>query len=274
MQQNETYKKDSLTSNTGVSDMFSGNSKTSIYPDKAYVQVYKRFERIAAVIYILSNRMPHTEVLRAEIRTLALRCVSFTARLGEGFRDGKNLSIIDLESTCIELTTVVRLLAAGKFVSRANVELVVRAIEEALSLAVGLQDSVLAEDVVITRDDLVPEQPILRRAANSPVAAVKPHISIERARLSQGVGKGSAGVTASEGVSGTKSPISTGVAGGSREATILAVLRKYGPLGIKDVAVHMPDCGEKTVQRALAALVASGSLRKEGEKRWSKYHVL
>ncbi len=271
MQQNETHKKDSIASSTGVSDIFAGNSKTSIYPDKAYVQVYKRFERIAAVIYILSNRMPQEEVLRSEIRTLALRCVSFTARLGEGFRDGKNLSIIDLEGTCIELTTIVRLLAAGKFVSRANVELVVRAIEEALALAVGLQDSVLAEDVVITRDDLVPEQSVLRRVTPAQSGAARSPVIIERARGLQSTQKASSDAVSAGGKTVAKVSV---VPGGSREATILAVLRKYGPLGIKDVAVHMPDCGEKTVQRALAALVASGSIRKEGEKRWSKYHVL
>ncbi len=252
-----------MAGSTAVSDIFSGSSKTSIYPDKAYVQIYKRFERISAVLYILTNRIPQQEVLRNEIRSLTLRSVSLTACLGDGFRDGKNLSLIDLERTCIELTTAVRLLSAGKFASRANVELVVRAIEEALSLAFGLQDSVLAEDVVITRDDLIPEQVLARRALGGvAVARTSPSSEQKRATIPP--------------LEPASRALGTSVAssGSSREAVILGVLRKYGPLGIKDVAVHMPDCGEKTVQRALAALVSAGSVRKEGEKRWSKYHVL
>lgn len=266
MQQNENTKKDSMAGSTAVSDIFSGSSKTSIYPDKAYVQIYKRFERISAVLYILTNRVPQQEVLRNEIRSLTLSSVSLTACLGDGFRDGKNLSLIDLERTCIELTTAVRLLSAGKFASRANVELVVRAIEEALSLAFGLQDSVLAEDVVITRDDLIPEQVLARRALGN-VAAAHRSASLEQKK---------AAISSPESAFRAPGALGTSVAssGSSREAVILGVLQKYGPLGIKDVAVHMPDCGEKTVQRALAALVLAGSIQKEGEKRWSKYHVL
>ncbi len=33
----------------------------------------------------------------------------------------------------------------------------------------------------------------------------------------------------------------------------------------------LKDCGEKTLQRELMAMVADGVLKKEGEKRWSKY---
>ena len=40
---------------------------------------------------------------------------------------------------------------------------------------------------------------------------------------------------------------------------------------IKDVAPLISGCSEKTVQRELGEMVASGILRKIGEKRWSRY---
>lgn len=202
------------------------------------------------------------------MRTNALAAVSITSSLREGFRDGQNMSLIDLERVCVELTTTVRLLVAAKCASRANVELVVRAIEEALALAVGLQDSVLSEDVVITRDDLLPEQPVLRRTISTAQHAQT--VAQEKETAGKRLPTQSPQVMSAP-PKLKKDSVGTSV---SREATILNVLRKYGPLGIKDVAVHMPECGEKTVQRALAALVLAGSIRKEGEKRWSKYHLL
>jgi len=40
---------------------------------------------------------------------------------------------------------------------------------------------------------------------------------------------------------------------------------------IKDITSLIGDYSEKTVQRDLVALVKAGVLKKEGERRWSKY---
>ena len=56
-----------------------------------------------------------------------------------------------------------------------------------------------------------------------------------------------------------------------RRARILALLQKQERVSIKDVVREITDCSEKTIQRELAALVAQGVLKKEGERRWSTY---
>jgi DNA-binding transcriptional ArsR family regulator len=52
---------------------------------------------------------------------------------------------------------------------------------------------------------------------------------------------------------------------------ILEVVRKRGSASIKDIASDVPELGEKTIQRELAALIEEGLVRKEGERRWSVY---
>ena len=42
---------------------------------------------------------------------------------------------------------------------------------------------------------------------------------------------------------------------------------------IKDVSPLIKGCSEKTIQRELLSMVKSGILKKEGEKRWSKYSL-
>lgn len=49
--------------------------------------------------------------------------------------------------------------------------------------------------------------------------------------------------------------------------------KKGKELSVKDISYEVSDCSEKTVQRELVSLVASGVLKKRGERRWSKYSL-
>jgi len=59
----------------------------------------------------------------------------------------------------------------------------------------------------------------------------------------------------------------------SRRNEILSVIRSKGKVTIRDVAGVITDCSEKTIQRELAAMVAEGLLKREGERRWSTYQA-
>lgn len=59
---------------------------------------------------------------------------------------------------------------------------------------------------------------------------------------------------------------------GDRKGHVLEMIKEQGNLGIKDIAHRITDCSEKTIQRLLNTLIAEGSIRKEGERRWSTYH--
>ena len=56
-----------------------------------------------------------------------------------------------------------------------------------------------------------------------------------------------------------------------RQAAIVSLINDRKSATIKDIVTLFPDVSEKTVQRELIALVASGSITKRGEKRWSVY---
>lgn len=44
-------------------------------------------------------------------------------------------------------------------------------------------------------------------------------------------------------------------------------------VSIKDISTHFNDCSEKTIQRELNVLVAKGTIKRLGAKRWSKYQI-
>ena len=60
----------------------------------------------------------------------------------------------------------------------------------------------------------------------------------------------------------------------SRQDIILSMLKSGVKLTIKDFAQNIKDCSEKTIQRELLSLVSKGVLKKEGERRWSKYFIV
>jgi len=59
-----------------------------------------------------------------------------------------------------------------------------------------------------------------------------------------------------------------------RKGQVLEMLKTRGALGIKDIARTITDCSEKTIQRLLNTLIQEGSVKKEGERRWSTYHLV
>ena len=62
-----------------------------------------------------------------------------------------------------------------------------------------------------------------------------------------------------------------------RKKKILEIVREKGidnGVVIKDICNVMPTLSEKTIQRELTDMVDSGVLKKVGEKRWSRYHLV
>jgi hypothetical protein len=58
-----------------------------------------------------------------------------------------------------------------------------------------------------------------------------------------------------------------------RQTTIVKEIRLKGQLTIRDLVDKITGCSEKTIQRELLALVEHGVLKKEGERRWSRYSI-
>ncbi len=58
-----------------------------------------------------------------------------------------------------------------------------------------------------------------------------------------------------------------------RYETIINLLKNTKEISVKDVSNIVSGWSDKTIQRELLSLVAKGVLKKEGERRWSKYSL-
>ncbi len=59
-----------------------------------------------------------------------------------------------------------------------------------------------------------------------------------------------------------------------RQSAIINLLKRKKEIMVRDVAEVVHDCSEKTLQRELLTLVSQGILKKEGDRRWSRYSLI
>lgn len=211
---------------------------------------YRRAERISAALHLITNHVPEGEPLRSSIRQDGLQLLTNILNLREGFRSaasekGEALAVIR------ELVSLTRLLAVSGYVSPSNATAVVEALDELGNLIVISQRSTLAEQLTISRGDLVPAAQSTYRTPQFESRSSRP-----RPRPVKDISKPVESVTDS-----------------ARSDRILDILRLGGVLGIKDIAANLPQYSEKMIQRELAELVRLDKVTKQGEKRWSRYQI-
>lgn len=211
---------------------------------------YKRAERISAALHLITNHVPESEPLRSAIRGAGLRLLGHILELRTAFRSIASEKGQMTLAAIRELVSFVRLLAVAGYVSAQNVNAIAEALDELGSLISVSQQSALAEQMNISREDLVPPTPPATRSDVSPRDR-----KVARVRIKD--------------IRDTNDTQNT-----NRTDQILDILKFGGVLGIKDIAMNLPQYSEKMVQRGLAELVHMNRIEKIGAKRWSRYKLI
>lgn len=60
---------------------------------------------------------------------------------------------------------------------------------------------------------------------------------------------------------------------GERRKKIQEIIKIKGEVTIKDIAIRITNCSEKTLQRDLVKMIKDNVVEKEGDKRWSIYRI-
>ena len=112
---------------------------------------------------------------------------------------------------------------------------------------------------------------ILKREYQTVKQGVEERVKIELMALPQATHQQPLPLTPSPKERGN--PSLRGGQGGVRQDSILNFIRSRGASSIKEIAVSVPGFSSKTIQRELVSLVNKGVLKREGDRRWSKYSV-
>ena len=219
-------------------------------------RVYRRAERLASAIVLLTNHVDAKDDLRIEARKTSLELLSKVLEIRDEMRSQNSANANNLKMTVRKLISVVRLLGISGSISYQNAEIVTEALDELLSFVQVSRKSNLSDSVTIVREDLMDVRGERRFVAPERKTDRAP--SPAEIKEGEQQGSGEARVPAAAQIS-------------SRAEAILEVLRSNGESGIRDVAQNLPEYSEKMIQRELAELVAMGRVKKTGLKRWSRY---
>ena len=194
--------------------------------------LYQKTERLVSAIYLLSNFLSDSEPLKWQWRTVGLSLLN------------PSQSLTDKISVIKQLLSLLTIAHIGGLISEMNHRIVSYEFDTLLQ-------AIRPEEKENNPQTFILSENFFKGTENPP--ALPPEVSKGHNILS-------------DRLSLLKQKDKS-----NRQNLIVGLLKKGNELGIKDFTSAIKDGSEKTIQRELAVLVSKGLVRKEGEKRWSRY---
>ncbi|MHB8914085.1 MAG: DeoR family transcriptional regulator [Minisyncoccota bacterium] len=222
------------------------------------VFIYKKAERLAKALHLVAPAFSGSASLKNRIDSIAIGLVDAAVLPPHVAREV-------LSRELLLLSSVLGVARTGGLLSTMNTELIAR---EAHSL---LQDVAVYEEPRLFLDE-APTLSGIAKSAQKRESLQSPQASAHVRSAPSRAGKTNAASAERRQVKDIKDTPSGPVK--DRQEAVLSVIRNKGSVSIKDISTLIRGVSEKTIQRELMALVASGAVVKQGERRWSTYSLV
>jgi|GEM_PF-1077351 len=258
----------------------------STFHDNVFYNLSKKSERIITAIHMVSNFIPKTEPLRHDLRKHSLiiikelnKCISCDAYDKQFFLE-ESLVAVEYIITLLSVAETLGLVSImNKNLLEKSLYNLGRQIDYHLQHAIKYEHnfSELHNAGEIDKDTLL--NFLQDNVQFSDILSGK----FEKALNDRLINKTTFKTTQNDIKNDTKrhvvyKPISTNThptpgATKERREKIREIIMLKKDATIKDIATRITDCSEKTLQRDLLELIKDGIIEKEGNKRWSLYHI-
>lgn len=239
------------------------NQFLSVEPKKdTSITTKRQIERgaVSKAVYMVTDLFEEGEPLKLALRKAAVEILK-----DKGVTHTSNLK--SLLVLCKEIG----------FISQINTDILIRAInsiEEGLQMsAQGVDISTVLKvtherqvgtiaDVSTSQDSVLEIAGAELSTKETPATQNEPKVQVEPSQSTKKIEKPI-----------QQSSMSTTLDIGTRRKKILEVVKSKGQATIHEFIQSIQGCSSKTIQRELTSLVLSGTLKKTGERRWSKYSL-
>jgi hypothetical protein len=273
--------------------------------DSHFVFILKKTEKLASALYLITGFFDHEEPLKWKLRTLSGDLLSQSLELKDTKSRDKEKAIMDMEGIVLEIGSLLLIAKNSGLMSEMNYDIISREFNNFAtvlareskqltrtgnnSIESGYFDVILPEPKlkVVEKNDEAVEENIKDNYPKKSVSYV-PRLDVldqiesrvnrtdeteEGQKIDEGMlAKGIKQMSQKE-----SKPLkefgAVAVKKNSRQSIIISLLRRKKEIMIKDVSPLIHGCSEKTIQRELLSMVDKGILRKQGEKRWSRYSL-
>jgi hypothetical protein len=230
------------------------------------IYIFKKTEKIASALYLVSGLLKDNEPLKWELRDHGMDLISSSFMASSSVPGDKSSIIQSLFTAALETISILNVARVSNLISAMNHKLLVKEIDNVVGM---LRDRLAqnAENAGYILSESFFKTPDLFSSG----------FKNETQGLDAGQSRSKGQDSFSVANSG-KNRISHGHQDAEpkkaeRQEVILSLLRGRQNLTIKDFSRVIKGCSEKTIQRELLELVDRGVVKKEGERRWSRYSL-
>lgn len=249
---------------------------------------YTKIKQLISALYMVTDIMDKDEPIRKRLRTLGSLILSDTYFISDSYRTSKppkSSVILNMDRRTMEIVSLLDISSLVGMVSQMNAGILKK---EFFELNRSLKDISETSTEWLQKFFLETEN-----RPENPQAKISENDENTMRNLSE------SGAKTSFGNSGQNNPVRENVSAdiekmsdrnhighikdidelkGQRREEILKIVKiSTNGATISDIrsssSRSLRDCGEKTLQRELVSMVHEGVLKKEGEKRWSRYFV-
>lgn len=242
--------------------------------DSNFIFQYKKTEKILAALYLVTNFLSAQEPLRWQLREIGLNLLSNVMSLKDALPSQKDELCNAIKSSVFEMISLLEIAHFAGFISSMNFEILKKEfiflLDSVSNTKQSLESFVLPNNFFT--DDL-PEQSIGSQSAQNFFGTKT--IKDKNISATNGAKNAQNSIPTKrqnpKKLDGERGRVE--IKKTSRQEVIISLLKKKKEIMVKDVSAVVSDCSEKTLQRELLYMVSQGILKKEGERRWSKYSL-
>ncbi len=228
--------------------------------DPNFVFVYKKTEKLATAVYMVTGLFSDNEPMKWSLRRKVSELMSFNLT----YKDIAGSSQIDfnhsVQTRVLEIVSLLDISERAGLISTMNFSILKQEFSGLLdtfnSFEKALKD-LPQETLSKTFFDTQLQSPISSSGSTNVPAALQGSLKVNQSHLKDN----------------TSASSSDNQKRSSRQNIILNMLKKKKEVTIKDITEVIKNCSEKTIQRELISFIAAGVLKKTGERRWSKYSL-
>lgn len=267
------YKKDNL--NQDPQAPFASGNVSADERAIFYQTLGKKTEKVATAIYMVSSHIDDRESIKGSFRDIALALVLETLSLEDPIRPAEEI-FLSMNVATGKLQSLITLAASLGMISTSNA----RILDSELGSVCELALSGRKHYALTTLDDVLktiyPEE--LPTRIDKPLIGqnmIAPQVTLETKKptfITSALPAKNPSISSGQAKQKASAEVATPSLS-KRKDQILKLIRDKGEVSIKDISKDFADCSEKTIQRDINALVEEGKVRKEGNRRWSRYSL-
>lgn len=238
----------------------------------------KKTEKLVTALYMVTDYMDADEVLKTKLRSLGVSLLSDIHKLQTLSYLDQRSTISRLLSQVSELLSFVSIASTMGFISEMNSSILNREFENLFSLleahkANDKHFTFTLDGKMFEVEDKA-EENLASKNSSSESNFPNGHFA---KKINQNLSTRELHLPA-QNHKGLQVKVTSPLEKEARTQKIISLIKdtdisKAG-ISIKDISSAFKDCGEKTIQRELNALVAKGLIKKIGSKRWSRYQYI